>query len=97
MTQETRLILKNIIKAHPAVKQIIRKTLAAALEADASAEEIATACRLTERIVKEDSPSPRFAEFKNKTYSALDTIEEFAAADLDISCGVGDEPGSENR
>lgn len=96
MTHQTKTMYKYIIGKHPTVEQIIRKTLAAALEADASIEETLTACRLTEKIIAESVPSPSVAEIADKAIAALDTLKEFTAASFDSGSWIGDEPGSEN-
>lgn len=93
MTYETATLLRHAAKEHPAVMKIIKETLAAALEADASADEIAAACRLCEKIVMQDAPSPRFAEFESKTRAALEAIEKHGAAFFGSGFGVADEPG----
>ncbi|MGM9592493.1 MAG: hypothetical protein ACI3VK_07265 [Oscillospiraceae bacterium] len=96
MTHETKTMCKHIIREHPKVEQIIRKTLAAAVEADASAEEAMTACRLAERLIAESTPSPPVSEFADEAIAALDTLKEFPAASFDSGSGIGDKPGSEN-
>ena len=96
MKHQTKTMCKYIISKHPKVEQIIRKTLAAALEADASAEEVITACRLAERLIAESTPSPPVSEFADETIAALDTLKEFPAARFDSGSWIGDEPGSEN-
>ena len=95
MLYETATLLRHAAKEHPAILRIIKETLAAALEADASADEIATACRLCEKIVMQDAPSPRFAEFESKTRSALDAIEKHSPTSFSAGVRVVDEPGGE--
>lgn len=96
MTHQTKTMCKYIISKHPKVEQIIRKTLAAALEADASIEETVTACRMAEKIIAESAPSPSVAEIADKAIAALDAFKEFAAASFDSGIGVCDKPCSEN-
>ena len=60
MKYETTMLLRYQRKEHPIVTDIIKKILAAALETDASADEVKTACQLTERIISESAVTACF-------------------------------------
>ncbi len=108
MKYETTMLLRYQRKEHPIVTDIIKKMLAAALETDASADEVKTACRLTERIISESAPSPlvsEFAdkeiaalvsEFADKEIAALDALEEVYATGFSSSVGIFNEPRGED-
>lgn len=87
MKYETTMLLRYQRKEHPIVTDIIKKILAAALETDASADEVKTACRLTERIISESAPSPLVSEFADKEIAALDALEEVYATGFSSSVG----------
>ena len=96
MKYETTMLLRYQRKEHPIVTDIIKKTLAAALEADASADEVKTACRLTERIISESAPSPLVSEFADKEIAALDALEEVYAASFSSGVGIFNKPRGED-
>ena len=96
MNYETTMLLRYQRKEHPIVIDMIKKMLAAAMEADASADEVETACRLTARIVSEGAPSPLVSEFADKEIAALDALEEFYAARFNSGGGIFNKPRGEH-
>ncbi len=97
MRNETKITLKYYKRHHPKMYLVIRKALAAALEADASAYEAREAFRMAERIIGEATPSPALSEFSDEVISSLNAIEEDSFTGFNICGRVSNEPCGENR